>query len=103
LYAFGGDYAPSFMKANRRAQEAHRRALGERRPLSPTKAQQPAMSLPRASSTNSPKDNSVAIPQVIMGDLRKPVATPPEVSEANPKLEAALDRLLQGIRQSRGG
>jgi hypothetical protein len=102
LYAFGGDYAPSFMKANRRAQEAHRRALGERRPLSPNKAQQPAMSLPRAPSTNSPKDKERSGSQVIMGDLRKPVVSPPEPSEPNPKLEAALDRLLQGIRQSRG-
>jgi hypothetical protein len=102
LYAFGGDYAPSFIKANRRAQEAHRRALGKRRPLDPHQAQQPAMTLPRASSTKSPKDKISEADRVIMGDLRKPIGLPPEVSEPNPKLEAALDRLLQGFRQSRG-
>lgn len=103
LYAFGGDYAPSFMKANRRAQEAHRRALGDRRPLSPTRAQQPAMSLPRTLNTNPPKDKERSGSQVFMGDLRKPIGLPPKAFEPNPKLEAALDRLLQGFRQRRGG
>lgn len=103
LFVFGPNYAPSFMKANRRAQEAHRRALGERRPLSPIKAQQPAMSLPRAPSTNSPKNKERSGSQVFMGDLVKGSGLPPKAYEPDLKLEAALDKLLQGIRQSRSG
>jgi hypothetical protein len=102
LFVFGSDYARSFIKANRRAAEARERRSGQRRPLSPTQTQRPAMTLPRASSTNSPKSKNVVFPKVLMGDLSKPVECPPEASESNPKLEAALDRLLQGIRQSRG-
>jgi hypothetical protein len=51
---------------------------------------------------NGPKSKSEAESPVLMGPLVKS-GLPPKASEPNPKLEAALDRLLQGIRQSRGG
>jgi hypothetical protein len=56
-----------------------------------------------ALTPNSPKSKSEADRTVIMGDLREGSGIPPKASESNPALEAALDRLLQGIRLSRGG
>jgi hypothetical protein len=97
LFVFGPDYAPSFIKANRRAAVARERHSGERRPLSPPRTQQPSMSLPRAPSTNSPKDKERSGSQVIMGDLRKPIGLPPRAFEPDPRLEAALDKLKKAI------
>jgi hypothetical protein len=53
----------------------------------------------KARAPNSPKGKSEAKPSVIMGERgeRDPVPAP------DPRLEAALARLWQGIRQSRGG
>ncbi len=41
--------------------------------------------------------------RVFMGPLVKGSGLPPVALELNPKLEAALDRLLQSYWQSRGG
>jgi hypothetical protein len=57
----------------------------------------------RASPLNSPKATGVSESTVPLGEIRKASGLPPQASELNPALEAALDRLLQGIRQSRGG
>jgi hypothetical protein len=56
----------------------------------------------RASPLKSPKATGVSESPVPMGEIRKDNGIPPMTSEPNPRLEAALDRLLQGIRQSRG-
>jgi hypothetical protein len=56
----------------------------------------------RASPLNSPKATGVSESMVPMGEVRKS-GLPPQASEPNPRLEAALEKLLQGIRQSRGG
>jgi hypothetical protein len=48
-----------------------------------------------------PKSKNPLERAVIMGEVRKS-GIPPKAFERNPKLEAALDRMLQGIRQSRG-
>jgi hypothetical protein len=61
------------------------------------------MTLPVEQLTNSPKSKSEAGRTVIMGDLVKGSSLPSSAFEENPKLGAALDRLLQGYRQSRGG
>jgi hypothetical protein len=103
LYAFGVDYAPSFIKANERVHKALRRGLNDRRPLAPSGTQRPSTALLGAAIAKSPKDNSVAFPKVLMGDLRKLSSLPPKAFEPNPALESALDRLLKGIRQSQGG
>jgi hypothetical protein len=102
-YVFGSEYAPRFIAANKRVAMARERHSGDRRPLRPPQAQQPPVTLPRAPITNSPKSKSEADKTVLMGDLRKPVGLPPEASEPNPKLEAALDRLRKGVFGIAGG
>jgi hypothetical protein len=57
----------------------------------------------KAQSTNSPKNKSEAENTVLMGELRKESGIPLQTSEPNPKLEAALTRLEEGFRHSRGG
>jgi hypothetical protein len=101
-FMFGSEYAPAFIKANERAAAARGGRSGERRPITPTSAPRPSMILPSAQKINSPKCKSEAVPTVNLGDLRKESGLPPKAFDPNPKLEAALERLLQGIRQSRG-
>jgi hypothetical protein len=116
LFLFGSEYAPLFIAANKRAARARGGRFGERRPLTPSSSQRPSMALPGGQRTaansslssrltNSPKNNSVANPLVNLGELRtrEKSGLPPKAFEPNPALETALDRLLQGIRQSRGG
>jgi hypothetical protein len=103
LFRLGSDYAPAFIAANRRATAARGRHSGERRALVPSAPQKASTVDFRASPLNSPKATGVAESTVLMGEIRKESGLPPQASEPNPKLEAALDRLLQGIRQSRGG
>jgi hypothetical protein len=103
LFAFGFEYAPAFIRANNRAAAAQSARSGERRPLTPTRTPRPSVALPAARRTNSPKSKSEADKTVLMGELRQESGLPPKASEPNPQLEAALDRLLQGIRQRRGG
>jgi hypothetical protein len=103
LFVFGSEYAPAFIAANRHAAAARGGRFGERRPIAPTNASRQPTAFPVASGTKWPKSTSEAESSVLMGHLVKESGLPPSVSESNPKLEAALDRLLQGIRQSRGG
>jgi hypothetical protein len=103
LFVFGSEYAPLFLAANRRAAGARGGRPGERRPITPTSTSRPSTTPPVASGTKWPKSTSEAESSVLMGHLVKESGLPPKASEPNPALEAALDRLLQGIRQSRGG
>jgi hypothetical protein len=98
LFAFGADYGPAFIKANGRAAAARGGNCRDRRPITPSSSQRP----PTALLTKSPKSKSEAESPVLMGQVRKS-GLPPKTFEPNPQLESALDRLLQGIRQSRGG
>jgi hypothetical protein len=117
LFVFGSEYAPAFIAANRRATAARGGHPGERRPITLTNAprqptaavgvftrsrQIPPEAAPNSSNAKSPKGTSEADRSVIMGEIRES-GIPPQAFEPNPKLEAALNRLLQGIRQSRGG
>lgn len=99
LWVFGSDYAQAFAGANRRAIAARQRREGERRTLAPSPAPRPSMAVPAAPAPNSPRVRSVAESKVLMGEIRKQPSAP----EPESALESALDRLLQGIRQSRGG
>jgi hypothetical protein len=101
-FEFGSEYAPAFIKANGRAAAARGGRSGERRAITPTSAPRPSRAFPEAQKTNSPKCKSEAVPTVNLGDLTKESGLPPQAFEPNPALESALERLLQGIRQSRG-
>jgi hypothetical protein len=103
LFVFGSEYAPAFLAANKRAAAARGGRPGDRRPIAPTSTPRSSTALPVASGTKWPKSTSEAESSMLMGHLVKESGLPPKASEPNPALEAALDRLLQGIRQSRGG
>jgi hypothetical protein len=103
LFVFGPDYAPAFLKANSRAAAARGGYSAQRRAIVPSQASRFPTALPVAQPTSSPKSKSEADRSVIMGDLVKGSGLPPLAFEPDPMLEAALDRLLQGFRQSRGG
>lgn len=100
LFVFGGEYAPAFIKANSRAAAAHGSQSGSRHPIPVQVARRSFMSLSEAHALKSPKSKSEADKKVIMGEIRKPISLPPKPFEPNPRLEAALDRLFQSIRQS---
>jgi hypothetical protein len=102
LFRLGAEYASAFIAANRRAAAARGRHSGERRTLAPSTPQRASTANFRASPLNSPKATGVSECMVPMGEVRKS-GLPPQASEPNPRLEAALEKLLQGIRQSRGG
>jgi len=101
-FVFGAEYASAFLAANKRAAVARGRLSRDRRAISPSSSER----LPTAHSAASlkgPKSRSSSERLVNLGPLVKECGLPPKAFELNPKLEAALDRLLQGIRQSRGG
>jgi hypothetical protein len=96
LFVFGSDYALAFIEANRRARAVRERRSGQRRTITPSNPQRLSTTFPVDRLTNSPKNKSEAVPKVIMGQLSKGYSLPPSASESNPKLEAALERFLQG-------
>lgn len=94
LYAFGAEYAPIFMKANRLAMAArggHSHVSG---PILAKTARRASARLPAAQVLNSPKSKSEAGTKVIMGEL---MISPCRAIEENPRLEAALNRLREVI------
>ena len=98
LFAFGAEYAGAFAAANRRAQAARQRREGERRAVTSSPAPRPSQASPMARPSNSPRVIASAFPEVLMGEIRKA----PPAPEPKSALESALDRLLHGIRHSRG-
>ncbi len=66
-------------------------------------ARRSSAALPVALATKSPKSKSQAESLMLMGEVRQTSGIPPQASEPNLRLEAALDRLLQGIRHCRSG
>jgi hypothetical protein len=101
-FQFGSEYAPLFMAANRRAAVARGGRPSERRPILAENARRVSTINSGASPLKGPKNKSETESSMNLGPLVKTSSIPPIASEPNPKLEAALDRLLQGIRQSRG-
>jgi hypothetical protein len=98
-YVFGSDYAPAFLAANKRAQAARGGHSRERRPVTPATPPRPSTPLPGA-RLKSPVKQSEAERTVLN---RRANERAPQSAESHPGLEAALGRLLQGIRQSRDG
>jgi hypothetical protein len=101
-FQFGSDYAPLFIAANRRAAAARGRREGARRTFAPDAARGPSLASLEARA-KSPKGKGAPEGKVIMGEIVKGRGIPPRASVLDPNLEAALDRLLQDIRQSRDG
>ncbi len=101
-FQFGSEYFPLFDAANKRAAAARGRLSRDRRVITPSSPQRPS-TVNSAASLKGPKSRKPSERLVNLGPLEKESGLPPKAFEPNPKLEAALDRLLQGIRQSRGG
>lgn len=102
-FHFGAEYGPMFALANRRA-------AARRERLSEAVRRQALINGPRASvgsvvaqKAKGPKNRNPLVEVVHMGPVVKTSGISPKAFEQNENLEAALDRLLQGIRQSRGG
>jgi hypothetical protein len=112
-FLFGSEYFPLFDAANKRAAAARERvsAAGRSQVLvsshrastGSVEARENVQSSGRFQPLKGPKSTSEADKTVYLGPLVKKSSIPPQTSEPNPQLEAALDQLLQGIRQSRGG
>jgi hypothetical protein len=100
-YQFGAEYAPLFIAANGRAAAARGGRSGERRAITSEATRRASTVKSEASSLKGPKSKSEADRSMNLGPLVKS-GVPPKAFEPNPALESALDRLLQGIRQSRG-
>ena len=103
LFAFGAEYAPLFIAANRRAAAARGAGSGARRPPSPSHAARPSTTLVEARPLKSPKSKSEAEKTVLMGKVRKPIGIPPKAFEPDANLEAALERLKRAIGKAGGG
>jgi hypothetical protein len=101
-YRFGFAYGPMFGAANRRAAARGRRSASAR-PQAAGNAWRASTIDSRGLPLKGPKATGVSESSVPLGPLVKDSGLPPQALEPNPRLEAALDRLLQGIRQSRGG
>jgi hypothetical protein len=102
-FQFGSEYAPMFIAANRRAAAARGRQAASERSQVLVNSWRASVSPIEAQTLKGPKSKNPSERTVHMGPLVKESGIPPKASEPNPRLEAALDRLLQGIRQSRGG
>jgi hypothetical protein len=100
-FQFSAEYAPLFIAANKRAATAHDGHSEKRRAIPAQNTRQAPTVNFQASSLKGPKNKSEADKSMNLGPLMK-CGLSPAAFEPNPKLESALDRLLQGIRQSRG-
>ncbi len=100
-FTFGSEYFPLFDAANRRAAARRERGSASRQSQTLVSSHRVSTASAEARPLKGPKSTSEAESSMHLGPLVKS-GIPPKASEPNPRLEAALDRLLQGIRQSRG-
>jgi hypothetical protein len=94
-FQFGSDYFPLFNAANRRAAAARRRQEGTRRTPETLDSARGPSTASAGPLLKSPKSKSEATPSVLMGEIRN--GTAPQASVPNTNLEAALERLRQGV------
>jgi hypothetical protein len=96
-YRFGSDYGPMFGAANRRAAAVRGRRSVSARPQVAENARRASPANFRASPLKGPKATGVSESSVLMGPLVKESGLPPKSYELDPKLEAALEQLRQGV------
>jgi hypothetical protein len=97
LFMFGSDYAPAFIAANKRAAAARGGRSGERRAIPAENARRASVTVSEPPLLKGPKSTSEAEASVLMGPLVKTSGLPPNTFEPDSKLEAALERLRQGV------
>jgi hypothetical protein len=102
-FQFGGEYAPLFISANRGAAARRERLSGSDRSQVLVTNHQASAGLPVAQNAKGPKSKSEADRTVYLGPLVKESGLPAKTFDPDPRLEAALARLEEGFRQSRGG
>jgi hypothetical protein len=103
LFQFGSDYAPAFIAANARAAAARGGSSGDRRTLAPENARRASTVNFGASPLKCPKSKNPSERFMIMGHQEKRSGIPPRAFEPDPNLEAALERLRQGVIGKAGG
>jgi hypothetical protein len=101
-FQFGSEYFPLFDAANKHAVAIRGRQAEAARVQTLVSSHRASAASAEARPPKWPKSKSEADRSVNLGHLVKESSLPPQALEPNPQLEAALDRLLQGIRQSRG-
>jgi hypothetical protein len=115
-FHFGTEYGLMFAQANRRAAAARGRRSEAGRPQVLVNYHRASAAFPEARDTsanlrtspNSPKNRNPSGSVMNLGEInlipnqKKVSGIPPLAFERNERLESALDRLLQGIRLSRG-
>lgn len=102
-FHFGAEYGPLFDHANRRAAAIRERRSAAVRPQVLVNGPRASVGSVAARNSIGPKNKNLPSKGVHMGPVVKTSGITPDTFEPNSKLESALDRLLQGIRQSRGG
>jgi hypothetical protein len=106
-FTFGSEYAPLFIAANGRAAAARGGQERERRPQTPDDRKRASAGsagahkntvrpAPIFSRPNSPKGSEAERP-VLMGEMRKTSGIPPKAFVPDANLDAALERLKQGV------
>jgi hypothetical protein len=99
-FTFGGEYAPLFIAANARAAVARGGQERGRRVDIPDirqRASAAVLGAPNFSSPNFPKGKSEAERSLLMGEVRKGIGIPPKTFVPDANLDAALERLKQGV------
>jgi hypothetical protein len=102
-FHFGAEYGPMFAQANRRAAARRERISQAGRAQVLVESHRASVSLPAAQKNKGPKSKNPSERTVYMGPVTKTGGIPPLAFEPNANLEAALARLAEGFRQSRGG
>jgi hypothetical protein len=96
-FQFGAEYFPLFDAANKRAAAARGRQAEAARSQVLVSSHRASTASAEARPLKGPKSTSEAEASVLMGPLVKTSGLPPKAFEPDPRLEAALEQLRQGV------